>query len=346
MPGQELRLLSLDGGGVRGLSTLFILQALMQRINPDNPPKPCDYFDMIGGTSTGGLIAIMLGRLRMSVRECIEAYTELASKVFVKEHLLPAKKLWKLHRAKLRARFSSEVLKQCICDVLQKSQRSADELLKDTLPMSCKVCVFATSTGTSTPVAIRSYPPAREADDMYQTTKIWEAGRATSAASTFFDAIKIGPHKQEFTDGGTGANNPIQYLWNEAQDLYTPDSRLEDHLACIVSIGTGRPTFKEFGDDLADLADTMVRIATQTEETAELFHQRNRHLAQSGKYFRFNVGDGLGEIGLDEAAKVGQIKDRTDKYLGEEVNFERLSRCAKALEVSEKSDELTYQQCT
>jgi patatin-like phospholipase/acyl hydrolase len=49
-----IRLLALDGGGVRGLSALIILQQLMEAVNPDTPPKPCDYFDMIGGTSTGG----------------------------------------------------------------------------------------------------------------------------------------------------------------------------------------------------------------------------------------------------------------------------------------------------
>lgn len=48
------KLLSLDGGGVRGLSSLMILQQLMLTIDPASPPKPCEYFDMIGGTSTGG----------------------------------------------------------------------------------------------------------------------------------------------------------------------------------------------------------------------------------------------------------------------------------------------------
>jgi patatin-like phospholipase/acyl hydrolase len=52
----ELRLLALDGGGVRGLSALMIQEQLMEAVNPDTPPKPCDYFDMIGGTSTGGTI--------------------------------------------------------------------------------------------------------------------------------------------------------------------------------------------------------------------------------------------------------------------------------------------------
>jgi patatin-like phospholipase/acyl hydrolase len=54
MPRKDLCLLSLDGGGVRGLSSLLILKHLMEEIDPTSPPKPCDYFDMIGGTGTGG----------------------------------------------------------------------------------------------------------------------------------------------------------------------------------------------------------------------------------------------------------------------------------------------------
>jgi patatin-like phospholipase/acyl hydrolase len=63
------RILSLDGGGVRGLSSLLILRDIMEdiehRTEADETPKPCEYFDLIGGTGTGGLIAIMLGLLGM-----------------------------------------------------------------------------------------------------------------------------------------------------------------------------------------------------------------------------------------------------------------------------------------
>ena len=63
------RVLSLDGGGVRGLSSLVILREIMEEIQRksavQDTPLPCQFFDLIGGTSTGGLIAIMLGRLRM-----------------------------------------------------------------------------------------------------------------------------------------------------------------------------------------------------------------------------------------------------------------------------------------
>jgi patatin-like phospholipase/acyl hydrolase len=54
---------------VRGLSSIMILQEIMKAIRRQTSavdvPLPCDYFDLMGGTGTGGLIAIMLGRLRM-----------------------------------------------------------------------------------------------------------------------------------------------------------------------------------------------------------------------------------------------------------------------------------------
>ena len=63
------RILALDGGGVRGLSSLLILQKLMDEVadkkGDGKPALPCEYFDLICGTGTGGLIALMLGRLRM-----------------------------------------------------------------------------------------------------------------------------------------------------------------------------------------------------------------------------------------------------------------------------------------
>ena len=79
----------LDGGGVRGLSELRVLQIFMDRLKarlglPDDAddPLPCDYFQLIGGTSTGGLIAIMLGRLRMTAVEAAEQYNNLAKAIF------------------------------------------------------------------------------------------------------------------------------------------------------------------------------------------------------------------------------------------------------------------------
>jgi patatin-like phospholipase/acyl hydrolase len=122
---QGLRLLSLDGGGVRGISSLMILQRLMEAIDPDNPPKPCDCFDLIGGTSTGGLIAIMLGRLRLSVSQCIDAYSKLAPDAFTKLR----------HRVNIRGdtqgRFDHVALENGMTDLLREHKFGEDTILFD-----------------------------------------------------------------------------------------------------------------------------------------------------------------------------------------------------------------------
>jgi len=132
MPGDRVRLLALDGGGVRGLSSLMILRNLMAAVDPDSPPKPCDYFDMIGGTSTGGLIAVMLGRLQMTVEECIKAYTSLSDKVFEKKgHRVNIK-------GKLQGRFDAGELERAVKEILRKHGFKEDALLKD-VEAPCKV---------------------------------------------------------------------------------------------------------------------------------------------------------------------------------------------------------------
>ena len=137
MPDNDLCLLSLDGGGVRGLSSLAILKRLMEIINPDAPPKPCEYFDMIGGTSTGGLIAIMLGRLEMNIDECIDAYVALFDQVFQK----------KWHRVTInghvQGRFDTEELERSIREIVkQKDKAGENALLKGSENQQCKVSVL------------------------------------------------------------------------------------------------------------------------------------------------------------------------------------------------------------
>jgi hypothetical protein len=115
---KKLRLLCLDGGGVRGLSSLLILKKLMEDLDPENPPKPCDYFHMIGGTSTGGLIAIMLGRLHMLVDECIEEYKKLSPSIFTQIH---HRVNW---RGRLQGRFDHKALEKGICSLLKRRGES------------------------------------------------------------------------------------------------------------------------------------------------------------------------------------------------------------------------------
>ena len=78
---------------MKGYTSLLILKRVLRAMKVEakkegidlaHEPKPCDVFDLIVGTSTGGLIAMMLGRLHMAIDECIEQYETLGRKVFRK----------------------------------------------------------------------------------------------------------------------------------------------------------------------------------------------------------------------------------------------------------------------
>ncbi|KAG8896301.1 hypothetical protein FRC01_011900, partial [Tulasnella sp. 417] len=212
---RPLRLLALDGGGVRGLISLLILDRIMKRL-PDPNAKPCDYFDVIGGTSTGGLIAIMLGRLRMSVQECIEAYENLARRIFQIEVVKTGSRLLKGHI------FSGNKLKEAIQEVVESRKGKTSTKMKDLredrdkVEPICRTFVVGTmGIGTTHDAKVfRTYdnPFQQQSAD---NCEIWEAARATSCAPMFFPDIQVeGIH---YSDGGLGHNNPADLVLNEAR---------------------------------------------------------------------------------------------------------------------------------
>ncbi|OJJ82631.1 uncharacterized protein ASPGLDRAFT_129530 [Aspergillus glaucus CBS 516.65] len=324
---KKLNLLSLDGGGIRGLSSLYILKHVMESINPDYPPKPCEYFDMIAGTSTGGLIAIMLGRLKMGVNECIDAYNTLATQAFTRKAYLPI-----TLTGHVKERFDSKQLEAALKKAIADRLHDQDALLKDP-DTSCRVVLCATRAGTSTTVALRSYCNERECSELYNTVKIWEAGRATSAASSFFDPITIGPNGQRFFDGATGANNPIRHLWMEAKDIWSA-APLEEQIGCIVSIGTGVPQVTRYETKGIGGLKTLKACVTETEYTKEEFAIEHSDLVANDRYFRFNVPDGLADIGLEKVAKIDLIVGITENHLAKDAVRERVQACAGSLSKS------------
>jgi patatin-like phospholipase/acyl hydrolase len=78
--------LCLDGGGMRGLSMVLLLKELMLQVRIqsklDFTPEPWQCFDFICGTSTGGLIAVLLGRLGKTLQECEALFRTLGTKIF------------------------------------------------------------------------------------------------------------------------------------------------------------------------------------------------------------------------------------------------------------------------
>ena len=159
------------------------------------------------------------------------------------------------------------------------------------------------------------------------SVKIWEACRATSAASSFFDPISIGRYKEEFVDGATGANNPVWEVWNQAQ-LIWGSGPFESKVKCLVSIGTGVPSLKPFEDDVLYIGKTLIAIATETEQTAERFRRDKSLLDNTGRYYRFNVTRGLEDIGLEESKKSKEIAAATRRYIGSQEVFKQMQACA------------------
>ncbi|KAF2188700.1 hypothetical protein K469DRAFT_767988 [Zopfia rhizophila CBS 207.26] len=177
---------------------LQILKQLVRTIDPVPPPKPYDCFDMIGGGGTDGRIAIMFGRVRKSVNECIDAYVTLSDPVVEKKH----------HcvniNGEIQRQFDSEDLKQAMREIIRSPGLREDVLLKDAPEAKCKVFVCATSRETSATARLTYRSPRGRGS--VPSRKIWEVSRATSS---FFDPITLGIYGQGFVDGATGMNNPV-----------------------------------------------------------------------------------------------------------------------------------------
>ena len=142
---------------------------------------------------------------------------------------------------------------------------------------------------------------------------IWEAVRATSAAPAFFKRIVI--DGEPYVDGGMGCNNPVQQVLQEAELMF-PDGQV----ACIISIGNGqaqtisipKPGWSQ-GMLPLTAVDAMQRIATDCVESAQVAARRFE--GTPGTYFRFNVEQGLQEVGLEQWERLEELSALTGNYI-------------------------------
>ncbi|KAF4502485.1 hypothetical protein FAGAP_1300 [Fusarium agapanthi] len=184
----------------------------------------------INNTETNySLIAIMLGKLHMSVDECIGKYLKLSEAALslkrVKSNVFGrSKDIWKAS-----GKYQSDVLAEQFIKtsgLLEGDEQASFYEANG----KCKVFVCAHSKANNTPVNIRSYTTSTSVDSLFLSPcKIWEAARATSAASGFFDPIKIG--WQYYVDGATGRNKPVEAVFNEAKGIW-PDA--PSRIQCFV----------------------------------------------------------------------------------------------------------------
>lgn len=105
---------------MRGYSMFVIIQELMYRAfvecegrppHREEIPKPCDYFDLIVGSGTGGLIALMLGRLRLDLETCKDLYVRLTRRVFETDKTFAG---IPYHHTLFKASKLEEVIRECV----------------------------------------------------------------------------------------------------------------------------------------------------------------------------------------------------------------------------------------
>lgn len=256
----------------------------------------------------------------MDVDECIAAYSELMETVFGKR----SSKLPFSWTGKTKARFDSKKLKSAVEKVVTNHNASSTELFDNGTARGCRVFVCSIAHETKEIVRLRSYSLT---DETGIPATICKAALATSAATSYFDPVDIGARR--FADGGLGANNPVDEVEGEASNIWCAETGdLKPLVKCFISIGTGNPGKKAIEDNiLGFLSRTLVGIATQTEETEKRFIAKWRQHFDEKRYFRFNVDQGLQDIGLAEYQQQGAIEAATDGYISHQAQKFRVRDC-------------------
>ncbi|HLC06327.1 MAG TPA: patatin-like phospholipase family protein [Anaerolineales bacterium] len=212
-------ILSIDGGGVRGIIPL----ACLVRLEAKEGKPSREIFDMVAGTSTGAVIAAGIA-VGISARGLLALYRELAAKAF---RQLP---WWKILFNGGNHRYSNEFIDQTLTQV------GADAPL-NSLPIDVMITGKNTQTGR-TDFFVRDNPGNAE---HWGTMSLKDAVLASIAAPTYFPAHSAQVMGEEYTwvDGGVGvAGNPCYQAAVEA--LYYTNGEFEPGDVRMVSFGTGR----------------------------------------------------------------------------------------------------------
>ncbi|MBX2921552.1 MAG: patatin-like phospholipase family protein [Chitinophagaceae bacterium] len=247
------RLLALDGGGIRGALALGYLQRiediLRKQQGGSKDFRLCDYFDMIGGTSTGSIIAACLATGK-SVQEIKDMYMELGGKIFAKKN-----KWWKIFEIDdlLKATYKEKPLE----DELKKA--FGDITLGDPDGIKTGLCIVAKRADTNSVWPLTNHPEGRFFNSVYGTNKdilLWKAVRASSAAPSYFlpQIIDVGGKMGEaaFVDGGVSmSNNPsLQMLMVATLQGFPFKWKWGADKLLVVSVGTGMSRWKKIPSDV------------------------------------------------------------------------------------------------
>lgn len=249
---KKIRILSLDGGGIRGIITAVVLKYIQEELQRiDNPnAKIGDYFDLVAGSSTGGILTAILlfpdntKNAKFSVEAALDLYAKRGDSIFNVSFWEEIINPFGLFNEKISQHNLERQLKEVFGDL------KLSDLIKPCLITSYDITQRKAKLFCS-----------HEAYSSLENFYMRDVCRATSAAPTYFEPAKIKSlYGQEFTliDGGVYANNPAMCAYAEARKIafsqVLQDSEKIDYPDVndmfMVSIGTGevlKPyTFERF----------------------------------------------------------------------------------------------------
>ena len=217
----KYRILSIDGGGIRGIIPVILLERLGQAAGA---PAWIDQADLIAGTSTGGLIALALAAGK-SLSEILGVYTAQGAEIFERSLWRTIASLGSL----VGAKYDIANLKEVVEPFLGPSTRLSD-LQKRVLIASFDLDSGGRSRQGRTwkPKLFHNFP----GEDSDGEQLAWKVGLQTSAAPTYFAPF------DGFVDGGVYAANPSMCALAQTQDPRNAPGPSIDEIV-MLSLGTG-----------------------------------------------------------------------------------------------------------
>lgn len=285
------RILSCDGGGVRGIISARLLQRLLKA-----QPDLFDRVDLFAGTSTGAIIGVGLAN-GMTIDQIYDLYYHQSKMIFHRSFLR------RFGLQVLAAKYTNKGLRKIITDAF------GDSTLRD---LRKKVLVSTLDLDGYDVNGRRSYKPKFFHNLVGQTEceldiKLSDILTATTAAPTFF------PTFEGFVDGGLVANNPAVTAIAQSLDPKTEPAVTLDEI-CLMSIGTGKVSTYVPGNnrDWGFMRWATIIVELMMNGSIDVTDYECKHLLK-GNYTRVNpyLDD---DFRLDSVEHLDRMVEAADSY--------------------------------
>jgi predicted acylesterase/phospholipase RssA len=329
-----VRILSLDGGGVRGISELIIMQEIERALGGGLPIQA--FFDLIVGTSTGGIVALGLGANGWSVQRCINHFESLCRKAFTRKgpNFMRGMEFLSPNWVRYETKPMEDVLRQVFGEhnLFAGSKLDMDD--SRVTQRLTKVAVTTTTTAGTAAVLANYNRMDAEEEPPYQfhrsekpsaEIKTWQAARATSAAPTMFKAFAHDASGQVYQDGALWHNCPIEVAMRERRLVWPDVAKTPPDV--VLSIGTGwcpnsarkrigakiskLPFFSQ-AKNLANVAIDHIEVSLNSEQTWRNFIQRAAPPENvQDRFIRFNLKLDKDPPKMDGVRALEELKEKT-----------------------------------